>query len=51
MHKKEKKRAFKSRIMNVEHGAFTALVFSLTRGEGPEGSIFHKHIARKICAK
>ena len=51
MHKKEKKRAYKSRIMNVEHGTFTALVFSLTGGEGPEGSIFHKHIAQKICAK
>ena len=26
-HKKEKKRAYKSRIINVEHGAFTLLVF------------------------
>ena len=50
-HKKEKKRAYKSRIINVEHGAFTLLVFFLTWGENPEGSMFHKQIAQKISAK
>ena len=35
-HEKEKKRAYNSRIMNVEHGTFATLVFSLTGGEGPE---------------
>lgn len=44
---KEKKRAHNSRIMNVEHGTFTQLVFLLTEGEGPEMSMFHKHIAQK----
>ena len=34
-HEKEKKRAHNSRIMDVEHGTFTPLVFSLTGGEGP----------------
>ena len=33
--------------MNVEHGTFTQLVFLLTEGEGPEMSMFHKHIAQK----
>ena len=37
--------------MNVEHGTFTPLVFSLTGGEGPNVSMFHKHIAPKIFAK
>ena len=37
--------------MNVEHGTFTALVFSFTGGGGPEVSLFHKHIAQKISAK
>ena len=34
-HEKEKKRAHNSRIMDVEHGTFTPLVFPLTGGEGP----------------
>ena len=50
-HEKEKKRAHNSRIMDVEHGTFTPLVFSLTGGEGPETSMFHKHIAQKIANK
>ena len=37
--------------MNVENGTFTALVFSLTGGEGPETSMFHKHIAPKTPNK
>ena len=37
--------------MNVEHGTFTQLVFSLTGGEGPETSTFLKHIAQKYCEK
>ena len=36
--------------MNVKHGTFTPLVFSLTRGEGPEAFIFHKNIIQKISA-
>ena len=36
--------------MNVEHGTFTPLVFSMTGGEGPEAFMFHKNIAQKIFA-
>ena len=50
-HKKEKKRAYNSRIMNVEHVTFTPLVFSWTGGEGPETSMLHKHITQKIANK
>ena len=50
-HEKEKRRAYNSRIMNVEHGKFTPLASSGTGGEGPEASMFRKHIAQKISAK
>ena len=45
--RKRKKGAYNSAIMNVEHGTFTPLFFSLTGGEGPETLIFFKHIAQK----
>ena len=50
-HEKEKKENCNSRIINVEHGTFTPLVFSLTGGEGPETSMFHKPVAQKIANK
>ena len=50
-HEKEKNRTYNSRIVNVEHGTFTPLVFSLTGGAGPETSMFHKHIDQKIANK
>ena len=50
-HEQEKKRSYNNRIMNVEHGTFTPLVFSLTGGEGPETSMFHKHISQQIAIK
>ena len=37
--------------MNVEHGTFTPLVFSVTGVMGKECSVFHKHIAEKIARK
>ena len=50
-HEREKKRAYSQRIMNVEHGTFTPLVFSVTGAEGPETSTFHRHLATKIANK
>ena len=50
-HEREKKRQYNNRIMNVEHGTFTPLVFSVTGVMGKECSTFHKHIAEKIAAK
>ena len=35
--------------MNVKHGPFTPFVFFLTGDQGPETSLFHKHIAQKIA--
>ena len=48
---KKEKKGYTKRIMHVEHATFTPLVFSLTRGEGLEASMFHKNIAQKVSAK
>ena len=37
--------------MNVEHGTFAPLIFSINGGEGSECSAYHKHIADKIVLK
>ena len=50
-HEKEKKRSYNSRIINVEHGTFTPLVFSVLGAEGPETSTFYRYIATKIASK
>ena len=50
-HKREKKRAYNERIMNVEHGTFTPLVFTVLGGMGQENEKYHKHLADKIATK
>ena len=50
-HEQEKKRQYNRRIMNVEHGTFTPLVFSVCGAMGTECSAFHKHIAQKISER
>ena len=47
-HEKGKKRGYYSYIMNVEHGTFTPLVFSLRGGEGPEAFMFHKNMYKRF---
>ena len=41
-HDKEKKRLFNSRVIEVEHGTFTPLVFSTTGGMSRECTFFEK---------
>ena len=50
-HEKEKKREYNRRIMNITHGAFTPLVFSVSGVLGKECSMFHKHMVEKIAKK
>ena len=50
-HELEKKRSYNRRIMEVEHGTFTPLVFTTTGVMGQECSIFHKTLAEKISLK
>ena len=50
-HEREKKRQYNNRIMNVEHGTFTPLVFSVNEGMAKEFLKFHKFLAEKIANK
>ena len=48
---KEKKRKYGQRVINVEHGTFTPLVYGINGGMGKECEIFHKRLADKIEEK
>ena len=50
-HEKEKKKNYNQRIMQVEHGTFTPLIYSVNGGIGPECEQFHKHLAERIAEK
>ena len=43
-HEMEKKNKYVDRVMNVEKGTFTPLVFSTTGGMGSEAVCFYKHL-------
>ena len=47
----EKKKAYNHRIMHVDKGSFTPLIFSTTGGMGPEATKFHKRLAELIADK
>ena len=47
----EKKRNYNRRIMEIEHGTFTPLVFCVSGGMGKEYSMFHKHVAERLAIK
>ena len=48
---KLKKRAYNQRIIDVEHGCFTPLVFSCFGGMSRECSVFFKHLTMLIADK
>ena len=50
-HENEKKAAYNERILQIEKGSFTPLVFSTTGGMGPESIKFHKRVAELIAVK
>ena len=50
-HELRKKRAYNRRIMEIEHGTFTPLIFALNGGVGIECSRFHNHIAERLSVK
>ena len=50
-HEMEKKRDYVDRVLNVEKGTFTPLVFSTTGGMGTEAVRFYKTLAEKISRK
>ena len=50
-HELDKKREYNRRVMEVEHGSFTPLIFTTTGVMGHECSIFHKNLAEKLSQK
>ena len=50
-HQAGKKKNYNQRIMQVEHGTFTPLIFSVHGRIAPECERYHKHIAKKIAKK
>ena len=50
-HELDKKRNYNRRIMEVEHGSFTPLVFSTSGVMAHECSLYHKSLAEKLANK
>ena len=50
-HETEKKANYNRRVMLVEHGTFTPLVFTTSGVMGHECTIYHKTLAQKISVK
>ena len=50
-HEREKRRKYNDRILNVEHGTFTPLIYSINGGMGPEATYYHKLLATKLANK
>ena len=50
-HENEKKRNYNKRVMEVEHGTFTPLIFSTTGVMSHECNLYHKALAEKIATK
>ena len=50
-HEQDNKKNYSRRTMNVEHGTFTPLAFSVVGGEGTETLTFHRHLDSKIALK
>ncbi len=50
-HERQKKSAYNRRIIEIDHGTFTPLVFSTTGGMGKESETFFKRMADKMARK
>ena len=50
-HEKAKKKEYNDRILEVDKGTFTPLVFSCCGGAGTEATKFIKHLAMRISDK
>ena len=49
MHENRKRLEYAERIINVEHGSFTPLVFSTTGACGPAADTFLKRLASQLA--
>ena len=50
-HEQEKKRNYNRRVMEIEHGTFTPLIFTTSGVMGYECAKFHKTLAAKLSEK
>ena len=50
-HENEKNRSYSRRVLEVEHGTFTHLIFTSTGGMEKEFLRFHSHLAELLAAK
>ena len=50
-HKNDKKRLYTQRVMGVEQGTFTPLVFTTTGGMGKECKRYHSRLVELVAAK
>ena len=50
-HENAKKREYADRVLQIEQGSFTTLVFSSTGGMAREATIFYKRLANLIASK
>ena len=46
IHENDKKRSYNDRIMNIEHGTFTPLVYTVNGGAGPEAEPRRQGLAK-----
>jgi len=51
VHENDKKRLYSRRVLEVEHGSFTSLVFTTTGVMGKECIRYHSRLAELIAAK
>ena len=48
---KEKMREYSERVLNIEQGTFTPLVFTTSGGMGPQAKIFYARLAELMAGK
>ena len=51
MHEQEKKRQYATRVLEIEKGTFTPLVFTTTGGIGEECLRYHRRLAELLAMK
>ena len=47
----EKRHHYEDRVIQIEYGCFTPLVFSTTGGIGPSATVFYKRLASRLATK
>ena len=50
-HEREKKNAYNHRIINIDHGTMTPLIYTVFGSVGKECDKFYKHLCQKIADK